>query len=981
MALGNNDNIIIQNNVNLDAELKAELDRERAKVKELTADVDRYIQQWREASEEVEHLNEIIAQLESDSGVDVLKERINELTRATSVAAEEFEGFLRYAHLIDEDGWFADDRLYEWFSAVKEGAITAGQAIANVKAEFGDFIRETMTGNGAFDSQMIQQFTATLSNLSQVIVDIQSRLISMQENGVSVASGNGSLDGTFTTIDQIRASVESMSAEARAAYQPVTQLVEKIVELTTADSTKIMAVSQAFRGLAEFGRGSYSTSKINNIVDLIRQLHSITSSGNNVIRFEMTGVNDLHVSKASMRNLAEYLPTISKINVDKLKSLSEVNLTNFNNVKVSKASMEAIAQLNDALKELNNTKVAVAKESNGSIDIDALTSGSNPVGDVKRQIAATVAEQEELAYAEWNKIQKEQQRVHDQTIISWNKVGDAAEKEEQRIERATQREIESHYKAEQASEEAAFKELEARKSAEEKKQSEIAKSLADFETKLQKEEADVVASTQKELDAYLQSEESREAKIEKENEKLFQSHVKTSVQRRELEEQRAHEENEAYQSGLRKAEQAAAKEVELEKQKYQQELDALEKYERAREAKIEKENEKLFQSHVRASQDANLQAKWQSQGLTESNIKSLFGKAEKNQDLFEDFNNLRDRYQEVLRLHKEWKRNGSSTDKSVTKPIEDATRALKMEIEAILELNAEEKKSEATESKRQDLLKRGYKLLQQLVKEEQNWTSAKHGKTSGAYQSIIKYREELELLLREFESGKIAEEDFNSRLGEISKSAQISGQMISANGKATKAWIDRVGGLASKFASWFSLTRVIMAVVGKIREMISNVIEVDSALGQLRIVTQASTSDLNQYAQSIGDVAERTGASITDLIDSTTTYARLGYNLTQSSTLAEYTSMLSKVGAVDVKDAQSAVTAITKAFKEVDADDIESVLDKLVKVGNSFPISTAEISEGLNNAASALAASGNTFEKSVALLTAANTTVNLCRAA
>ena len=35
MALGNNDNIIIQNNVNLDAELRAELDREKAKVKEL----------------------------------------------------------------------------------------------------------------------------------------------------------------------------------------------------------------------------------------------------------------------------------------------------------------------------------------------------------------------------------------------------------------------------------------------------------------------------------------------------------------------------------------------------------------------------------------------------------------------------------------------------------------------------------------------------------------------------------------------------------------------------------------------------------------------------------------------------------------------------------------------------------------------------------------------------------------------------------
>ncbi len=865
MALGNNDNIIIQNNVNLDAELRAELDREKAKVKELTADVDRYIQQWREATAEVEYLNETIAKLESDSGVDVLKERINELTRATSVAAEEFEGFLRYANLIDEGGWFADDRLYEWFGAVKEGAITAGQAIANVKAEFGDFIRETMAGNGAFDSQMIQQFTATLSNLSQVITDIQSRLISMQENGVSVASGSGGLGGTFTTIDQIRASVESMSEEARAAYQPVTQLVEKIVELTAADSTKIMAVSQAFRGLAEFGRGSYSTSKINNIVDLIRQLHSITSSGNNVIRFEMTGVNDLHVSKASMRNLAEYLPTIASVNAAELEKLSHVNLTNFNDIKVSKVALDSIAQLRSALDQLSDAGIAL------------LPPSADP------EMASMI---EKLAL-----VKKLMTDINGEN-----------------------RKIQSGYSKA------------------------VGALSANADNPQNKTDLDTL-----------------NAKYNEYMERL---------------------------TALR-ANKASASAEDV--QQMHQEQAELEKLISEIQARIDAENAvtnaKRAQKEANAAASAELNARWEANGLTEGNIKSLFTTAEKNKDLFGNFEELRERYQEVIRLHEEWKRSGASTNESVTKPIEEATFALKGEIEATLELAAAKKKEEASESKRQALLKRGHKLLQQLVKEEQNWTSTKHGKSSGAYQSIRNYREALEVLLRNFESGEIAGDEFNRRLQEISKSAQVSSQVINANGNATKAWIDRVGGLASKFASWFSLTRVIMAVVRKIREMISNVVEIDSALGQLRIVTQASISDLNQYAQSIGDIAERTGASITDLIDSTTTYARLGYNLDQSSVLAEYTSMLSKVGAVDVQDAQSAVTAITKAFKEVDADDIESVLDKLVKVGNSFPISTAEISEGLNNAASALAASGNTFEKSVALLTAANTTVNLCRAA
>lgn len=83
---------------------------------------------------------------------------------------------------------------------------------------------------------------------------------------------------------------------------------------------------------------------------------------------------------------------------------------------------------------------------------------------------------------------------------------------------------------------------------------------------------------------------------------------------------------------------------------------------------------------------------------------------------------------------------------------------------------------------------------------------------------------------------------------------------------------------------------------------------------------------------------------------------------------------------IDVSAAQDAITAIVKAFN-VNVDDIESVIDKLVTTGNNFPISVAQIAEGMNNASSALAAAGNTFEQSVALLTAANTTINSCRAA
>ena len=68
----------------------------------------------------------------------------------------------------------------------------------------------------------------------------------------------------------------------------------------------------------------------------------------------------------------------------------------------------------------------------------------------------------------------------------------------------------------------------------------------------------------------------------------------------------------------------------------------------------------------------------------------------------------------------------------------------------------------------------------------------------------------------------------------------------------------------------------------------------------------------------------------------------------ESSALAEYTAMLSKVGDIDVSDAQNAVTAIVKAF-DVDASDVQSVMDMLVEVGNNFPISVSQLAEGMNS--------------------------------
>lgn len=159
-----------------------------------------------------------------------------------------------------------------------------------------------------------------------------------------------------------------------------------------------------------------------------------------------------------------------------------------------------------------------------------------------------------------------------------------------------------------------------------------------------------------------------------------------------------------------------------------------------------------------------------------------------------------------------------------------------------------------------------------------------------------------------------------------------------------------------------------------VKNIAKEAIAIDDSMTQLRIVTNESEAAYQRYGERVANTAQKIGSSMTDIIDATTVFARLGYSLDESSTLAELTAMLQRVGDIDANDAQASLTSIIKAF-DLDVNDMELVMDKLVTVGNNFPISVSEIASGMMNASSALAASGNSFDKSVALLAAANTTL------
>lgn len=236
-------------------------------------------------------------------------------------------------------------------------------------------------------------------------------------------------------------------------------------------------------------------------------------------------------------------------------------------------------------------------------------------------------------------------------------------------------------------------------------------------------------------------------------------------------------------------------------------------------------------------------------------------------------------------------------------------------------------------------------------------------------ESCEQFRQELETMQARLENNHDPAQlhEISNRFKEIDSQVKASSSSIYTFGSQFGKAIKMTLGISSVY-------QVFNKVISYMKAMVKEAININDAMTQFRIVTTGSSSDYDKFYSNTVSAAKEIGGSVSDLITSATTYARLGFSMDESSLLAKYTNMLQNVGDIDVSSAQNAITAIVKAF-DIDISQMESVMDKLVTVGNNFPIGVSELAEGMNNAGSMLASAGNSFDQSLALLTAANTTV------
>jgi TP901 family phage tail tape measure protein len=181
---------------------------------------------------------------------------------------------------------------------------------------------------------------------------------------------------------------------------------------------------------------------------------------------------------------------------------------------------------------------------------------------------------------------------------------------------------------------------------------------------------------------------------------------------------------------------------------------------------------------------------------------------------------------------------------------------------------------------------------------------------------------------------------------------------------------------AKKFTSWFALGSGVATISRTIRDVVSSVRDINTALIEMRKVSNATESQLTSFLSNASRRAVELGTTVSNLINSTAAFSRIGYGIDDAAVLGEVATLYYSVGdGLDSIDQASAdIISSMKAFN-IQATDAITIVDSLNRVGNEFSISSGGIGEALRRSASALAEANNSIEQSIALNTAANNVV------
>ena len=162
--------------------------------------------------------------------------------------------------------------------------------------------------------------------------------------------------------------------------------------------------------------------------------------------------------------------------------------------------------------------------------------------------------------------------------------------------------------------------------------------------------------------------------------------------------------------------------------------------------------------------------------------------------------------------------------------------------------------------------------------------------------------------------------------------------------------------------------RVLNTARKEIQQVYQNILKLDEAMTNLRIVTGSNTEQAKSMMNTYNDLAMQLGTTTQAVAQSAAEWLRQGYSVSEANELIKSSTYLSRLGFMDMGQSVTALTSVMKGFR-IEATDSMDIVDKLTQLDAKYATTAGDIATALSRTSAVAREAGLNLDQTAAALT------------
>ena len=154
----------------------------------------------------------------------------------------------------------------------------------------------------------------------------------------------------------------------------------------------------------------------------------------------------------------------------------------------------------------------------------------------------------------------------------------------------------------------------------------------------------------------------------------------------------------------------------------------------------------------------------------------------------------------------------------------------------------------------------------------------------------------------------------------------------------------------------------------EIQQVYQNILKLDEAMTNLRIVTGSNIEQAKSMMNTYNDLAMQLGTTTQAVASSAAEWLRQGYSVSEANELIKSSTYLSRLGFMDMNQSVTALTSVMKGFR-IEATDSMGIVDKLTQLDAKYATTAGDIATALSRTSAVAREAGLGLDKTAAALT------------